>query len=394
MTKSLNILVLNHRCLRHPEAGGAEVSLFEQARRWVADGHRVTVFCEDPGRDYAPEGNEVFEGITIKRKGNAYTLYLFVVFYLLLNGAKHDVVLDVWNGIPFLSSWLTRTPHVLLVNHVCGSQWRAEFPFPLSYIGLFLEQYVVRHLYPHCPVVTISPTTRDELTHLGFQTERIEIVYCGVEVAGDAHVAQFNAASQRIVYVGRVKRYKRVHHLVELFAQVKRVCPDAYLEIAGTGDALNEVRATVAALHLEDSVTLHGYISENTKAQLLTSATVFATPSLVEGWGLCVIEANAFGCPSVAYNVPGLSNSIQHNETGILAADDTEFVDALTSILQDTQLREALSQKASVWARRFTWDEAAAGTLEQLAIAAKSTRLDTKEIATTSHRFRFLSRSQ
>src|SRR5215213_4563815 len=52
MTPPIRILALNWRCTNHPQAGGAEMNLFEQARRWAREGHEVTVFCSDPGREH------------------------------------------------------------------------------------------------------------------------------------------------------------------------------------------------------------------------------------------------------------------------------------------------------------------------------------------------------
>jgi hypothetical protein len=67
--RPLRILALNHRCFRHPQAGGAEANLFACARSWARAGHHVTVFCADPGRAHAPEREEVVDGVSIVRRG-------------------------------------------------------------------------------------------------------------------------------------------------------------------------------------------------------------------------------------------------------------------------------------------------------------------------------------
>lgn len=365
MNSSMHILALNWRCLRHPQAGGSELNLFEQARRWVKNGNTVTVFTSDPGRELAPQQNEVVDGIEVIRRGSRLTVYLYALWFVLRFGHRFDRILDVSNGIPFFTPLVTATPSVLLVHHVHDKQWNAEFPAPIAAIGRFIEYKVVPLLYHKSPVIAVSPTTRDALLELGFDQKQVEIVYNGVTapVASDDLLFQ---GEHRIAYLGRLKRYKRIHLLVEAVAELQRDFPDIKLDLAGDGDARPELEALIKSLGLEDCVTVHGFVDDATKAQILRSATVFATPSMHEGWGLSVIEANVYGCPAIAYDVPGLRVAIRHGDTGLLASDDTAFKASLAAILSNTELRNQLSKGARQWAARFSWETSAASTLRIL----------------------------
>jgi glycosyltransferase involved in cell wall biosynthesis len=95
-----------------------------------------------------------------------------------------------------------------------------------------------------------------------------------------------------------------------------------------------------------------------------------ATPSMNEGWGVTVIEANACGTPAVAYRVPGLDESIAHCRSGLLAESDEEFSQHLVTILNDPKLRQKLSQGAVEWAAAFDWDETAREMLKALEASA------------------------
>jgi glycosyltransferase involved in cell wall biosynthesis len=368
----VRILALNWRCLRHPEAGGAEVNLFEQARRWAAQGHDVTVFCADPGRDEAPERDECVDGVSIRRRGGRLTVYVWAAIFVLWSGRRFDRILDVSNGIPFFTPALTRVPSVLLVHHVHGDQWRTEFPAPIALVGRRLEERVVPWLYRSRSVIAVSQTTRAALVEIGFDPRRLTIVHNGVDapLQGSSELA----VGPSVVYLGRLKRYKRVERLVQTFAALRERFPTARLEIAGDGDARPAIEAAIDRLRIDGSVTLHGYIDEQAKSKLLTCATVFATPSMHEGWGVSVIEANIHGCPAVAYNVPGLCAAIRHDETGLLADDDHEFRESVARILGDEALRSRLSAAARTWAARFSWDASAAATLAVLASASVGTR--------------------
>jgi glycosyltransferase involved in cell wall biosynthesis len=377
--RPLNILALNWRCTRHPQAGGSEVNLFEQARRWAADGHRVTVFCTDPGRKCAPSRDEVVDGVRVIRRGGRFTVYLLAALYVLLNARRYDRVLDVANGIPFLVPLFSARPVVLLVHHVHDRQWFAEFSYPLAAAGWFLERWIVPRLYRRGPAIAVSPTTRDALARTGIERSRIRVVYNGVASASE-HEAKGYSGEHRIAYVGRIKRYKRLDRLVRMIHALREEFPDVRLDIAGSGDAAPAIKALIHELGLQDRITMHGYVDEGKKAEILSRAAVFATPSMHEGWGLTVIEANSYGCPAVAYDVPGLRASIRHGETGLLAQDDADFRRALSIFLRNGETRQRFSEAAREWAKTFSWDSCARQTLK-IILAAGSTRATTREKA-------------
>lgn len=371
MKRPLDILALNWRCIRHPQFGGSEANLFEQARRWVTDGHRVTVFCADPGREYAPVRDEVIDGVRIIRRGGRFTVYLFAILFVLVNVRRYDRVLDVANGIPFFAPLFTTKPVVLLIHHVHDRQWFAEFPYPLAVIGWFLERWVVPRLYRRGLVIAVSPTTRDALVETGVDREQIRVVYNGVAAPEGAGGTGYSGEC-RIAYVGRIKRYKRIDRLVRMIFALREEFPDIRLDIAGLGDATPAIEALIDELGLRENVFVHGFVDEAKKADILSRAAVFATPSMHEGWGLTVIEANIYGCPAVAYDVPGLRVAIRHGETGLLARDDDDFREALSFFLGDGETRRRYSALAREWAETFSWDSCARQTLETLAAAGSS----------------------
>jgi glycosyltransferase involved in cell wall biosynthesis len=362
--RPLRILALNWRCLKHPQAGGSEINIFEQARRWVTAGHQVTIVTADPGSEHAPNRVEDVDGITVRRMGNRLTVYPRALFYYLTHRKAFDGIVDVANGVPFFTALMPVRPGILLVHHVHGRQWFTEFPLPVALVGSWLERRFVPWLYRKWPVIAVSPTTRDALLELGYAPDRVSIVYNGMDLP--EQVAPASPSEPRIAYVGRIKRYKRLDRLVQAVAALRREVPDVHLDIVGDGDALVELKALVDELGLTGAVTFHGFVDEQKKAEVLASASVFATPSMHEGWGLSVIEANAHGVPAVAFNVPGLSVAIRAGETGLLAEDEAGFRHALALILCDPSLRQRLGDRAREWAARFDWDDTAQETLNLL----------------------------
>ena len=380
------ILALNWRCTRHPEAGGAELNLFEQACRWQRDGHDVTVIAARRAGDRTLPALETIDGVRVRRMGGRFTVYLRAAWFLTWHGSEYDEILDVSNGIPFFTPLFTPRSSALLIHHVHDRQWFTEFRQPVSSVGWLLERYVVPLVYRRRPVIAVSPTTRDALIRTGFAPERISVIYNGVTgvpagTRGPSELDGGPGPRPSICYVGRLKRYKRLERLVDAYAALRPSVPGLRLDIVGDGDARASLEARVRDLGATDGVVFHGFVDEATKAAVLASATVFATPSMHEGWGLSVIEANLEGCPAVAYDVPGLSAAIVDRRTGLLAADDAAFHDALARILLDPELRRQLSDGAREWAARFDWEATAAATLQLLDAFAISRRIDLSRMA-------------
>src|SRR6185437_15686333 len=162
-----------------------------------------------------------------------------------------------------------------------------------------------------------------------------------------------------VVYLGRLKAYKRVDRLIEAFAKVRERVPDAVLRIAGTGDVLPSLRQLATRLRLDGAVVFEGFVDDDRKRELLQSAWVMASLSEIEGWGISVIEANACGTPAIVHDVPGLREAIVHQESGIIVPEGGDVETAIVSVLQDDLLRARLERGASARAGKFSWDEAA-----------------------------------
>lgn len=353
----MNILIFNWRDLKHEWAGGSEVYITELARRWVKKGHEVTLFCGQNVKGNLPQ-YEVVDGINIYRKGNKYTLYLWAAWmYLTRLRGGCDVVVDVQNGMPFLTVLYCFKPKVCVVHHVHGEQFFVELPFPFNVIGYLVEKFVFPLLYRGTKIVAVSQGTKDALSRLGFSKSNITLVHNGVDLSKVNVNANRRLARPTILYLGRIKKYKRVDRLINLMPQIVSKVPNARLFIAGWGTEGAKITDASMRSIIRKKVKIIGPVSESEKKDLYSKSWVFVNPSMHEGWGLTVIEANSFGLPAVAYKVPGLSESISHNKSGYLATTDSELVGYITELLTNSKTRQRLSKGALRWAQNFSWDK-------------------------------------
>ncbi|MBW8772170.1 MAG: glycosyltransferase family 4 protein [Gemmatimonadetes bacterium] len=313
----MNVLLVNWQDRENPQAGGAEIHLFEIFRRLAARGHRIRMVCSGwPG---APRRASV-EGIEVQRAGGRHSFALVGRREIrrALRAERPDVLVEDVNKLPLFTPWLWRGPHVTIVPHLFGSTafqevdpvqasivWAAERPLPAAY----------RRSWFH----VISESTRDDLVGRGIAAERITVIHPGVDPAWftpDPGVRRSPVPT--FLYLGRLKRYKGVEVAIRALALARAARSDLSLDIAGTGDDRPRLEALARELGVAEGVRFHGFISEEKKRELLRTTWANVFPSPKEGWGITNVEAAACGTPSLASNSPGLRDSVRHGETGFL----------------------------------------------------------------------------
>ncbi|MDF3289571.1 glycosyltransferase [Streptomyces silvisoli] len=365
-----HVVVCNWRDAPHPQAGGAELYCEEVAAELHRAGVRVTYLtARPPGtarREHTRYG-------TVVRGGGRFTVYPFVLLWLLFHRARVDAVIDSQNGIPFFTplTLRRRTPVVLLIHHVHQDQFGVWFPGPLAALGRWLENRGSRLVYRQRAISAVSPSSRAEIRARLSLPGPVYLAPCGQpapDPAPDPRTARRDRAP-RIVCVGRLVRQKRVDHLLRAIPSLQRELPGVRLHLVGDGEARPELEKLVAELGVADAVVFHGRVSRHKRDELVASAWITATASMGEGWGLSVMEAAAAGVPAVAYAVPGLRDTVRPGATGWLVEPDGDLGAALLDALRAVQTPERAEEwavRCREWAGRFGWDATAGHLLAAL----------------------------
>src|SRR3954464_11106110 len=254
---AVHILVLTDRDWTHPQGGGTGTNLYGQVSRWLAWGHRVSVIAA------GYEGAEPLERhgeLTMYRVGGRSTVFPRTIFKQwrgLVPDA--DVVLEVINGITFLTPLWMRTARVGLEHHVHTDHYEREMGRTGKIAGFFLETLPLKLLYPGSRFVVISHATQRDLEPFGIAADTVTVNHIGVEL--DAFVPGERAAEPTLLCLGRLKKYKRV----EMLLDTVQALPGTVLEIAGDGDHRPEIEADIERRGLSERVSLHGHVDEDTK---------------------------------------------------------------------------------------------------------------------------------
>ena len=360
----MRILVLNWQDCRNPQAGGAELHLQEIFTRIVARGHTVDLLCSS--WPFAPQ-REVLDGIDVHRVGTRHTYPFLAHRYYRENLAPndYDVLIEDLNKVPLYTPLWGARKLVALVHHLFGATAFREAPVPLA-AAVWLSERPLGVLYRRVPFQAVSRSTADDLVDRGIPRGSIRVIYNGVDSDRLTPDASERSENPLFVYLGRLKKYKRVDIVIRAFADLN--VPNATLEIAGTGDYRASLERLVKSLDLSSSVKFLGFIPEEEKVHLLRRAWASTLASPKEGWGISNLEAAACGTPVIAANSPGIRESVIDGETGFLVPPDDpqEMSAAMRGLVQSPDLVNVLGAAGRRFASTFTWDRAATETLAHL----------------------------
>lgn len=356
------VRIVSWRDLDNPEAGGSELHAHRIASLWAEAGLEVEV------RTSAVAGQPmevVRNGYRSVRRSGRYAVFGQVG----LEGMSHrtragEALVEIWNGMPFWSPLWFRGPRLVFLHHVHADMWRMVLPPWMARLGEMTERYLAPPLYRRTRVVTLSESSRREIVKLLGLTD-VTVVEPGVD-------AQFCPGGRRspvpvVVAVGRLVPVKRFDLLIRQLAAVKRDHPALRAVIVGEGYERPRLEALRDSLGASDWLALPGRLSEMDLVEQYRSAWVVAAASKHEGWGMTLTEAGACGTPAVATDIAGHRDAVVHGRTGLLTSASDELGAAISSLLDDEELRARLGAGALHHARRFTWEAAALATLETLA---------------------------
>jgi len=358
------ILVFNWRDTKHVFAGGAEVYVHELGKRWVKDGHQVTLFCGNDGRS---KRNETVGGIHVIRRGGFYFVYLWAfVYYITRFRGRYDLIVDCHNGIPFFTPLYAKEKIYSVIHHVHQEVFYKFLPKPLAWFAAVLENRLMPYAYRKIRFITVSPSTKHEMEELDITGSGIDIIYNGVDLGNLKPGKKSDVPT--VLYLGRLKAYKSVDVLIKAFVKVVSQVKDAQLVIAGSGDEEGSLKKLAQELGVSDKIKFTGKINEERKRAYLQNSWVFVNPSMMEGWGITTIEAMACATPVVASDVAGLRDSVDNPNNGFLVpyGDVDAFAKKITLLLQDQKLRMRMSENATAWASNFNWDKSSQNFLHIL----------------------------
>ena len=174
-----------------------------------------------------------------------------------------------------------------------------------------------------------------------------------------AEVARTRAGRRFIFSLGNTHPYKNVPRVVRAFASIAPTFPDVDLVVTGRGNSYTTLQRLANQAGVGERVKFTGPASDAQVKGCFQQALFFAFPSLVEGFGLPVLEAMACGCPVLTSNCSALKEVAEGAALLTDPTDTAAIAAAMTKLIQQEKLRRDLIQKGRERARGMTWERTA-----------------------------------
>jgi len=234
------------------------------------------------------------------------------------------------------------------------------------------HNYAEKILVRAAGLIAVSESTKnDAVRMLGLNPDRIEVIYPGVTdeffhptIEGVRRVKdRYGLERPYVLFLGTIEPRKNVDTLLDAWGQMPADCRKATdLVVAGPEGWASE--NTVARLRSAGrGVRYLGYVPENDLPSLIAGATVFAYPSLYEGFGFPVAQALAAGVPVVASNVSSLPEVCGDSSVLVDPRSPAEISSALERLVTSPTERELMAARGKERALAFRWDNCARRSL-------------------------------
>jgi len=346
----MNILWLTWRDIKNPEAGGAEKVAIEVASRLVKDQIPVTLFSSHFAN---AKNQENVRGVKIVRRGGLITCRLFAFLYYIRRTNEFDLIIDEINTIPFLTPLWAKNKSITIIYQLAKEYWFKKIIWPLNIVGYLLESLMLS-IYKNQKVLTLSSSTMNDLYKFKFSD--VNIFPTGTDHKGKIPTIK----KPLIIFLGRLTKAKNPEDAIKAFKFIYSKLPVYQLYIIGRGKDtyVKYLRNLASSLNLSNKIHFLGFVSDKEKIRLLKEAKLILIPSIREGWGLVVNEANATGCVPIGYDIAGLKDSIKNNVTGLLVKSRPDsLAQAALKVLRNDKLRKKLIQNGFKLSQQYSWEK-------------------------------------
>ncbi|WP_176055881.1 glycosyltransferase family 4 protein [Brucella intermedia] len=340
-----------------PKLSGIGRYVLETSRHLTEIGHEVYLYLPEPpnDRNALPQA----EKVDISSFKGALARIVWGNSYLPLK-AKKDKIDVLWgpaHRLPIIS--MSDIPQVVTIHDLVWQHASSTMRFQ----GWMAERAFMKPSIRAAErVVAVSHATKQSLSELyPWSQAKIDVVYPGcTPFTPDlcaADLKRFDLDRPYLLFVGTLEPRKNLLRLLEAFAALPADTRSELLLViaGGQGWGLSDLTTEISRLDITSSVRLTGFVSDEELGKLYRDARFLAMPSLYEGFGFPIIEANQLGVPVLTSNTSSMPEV--GGDTALLVdpMSVSSISDGLRKLATDNVLRNRLANAAQANAAKFNW---------------------------------------
>ena len=354
--------------LRGEMSGGVEARAFYIASQLARD-NDVTVIC---GRTGNSKAKDVFGNIKVIRpvkheyshNASFFSRIRFAVgAYRAAREIKADVV-DGYNFISYIPAYFAAkkigAKKIATYHETWIGEWIKNKGMITGAFGSLWERFVLGLKWDK--IISVSEFTKKRLVKRGVSKEKIFVVPNGIDLREYEKVGAEKSKNPTICCVSRLVKTKRVEDLINALQIIKKEIPSIRCKIIGIGDEMDFLRKLAVKNGVEKNVEFIGRVKNHDDViRAIKSSHVLCHPSILEGFGIAVVEAMACGIPYVCSDIPPLIEVTHNGKGGLIfrRTNSKDLAEKLVGILRDKKLYEQKRKEAFCLAKESEWKELA-----------------------------------
>ncbi len=212
-------------------------------------------------------------------------------------------------------------------------------------------------------IISVSQNTKFDLEKLyGVVGDKIEVIYEGYENQEPIiNNQELKSGSKFFLFVGRIEERKNVANIVKAFEILKEKYQVSHkLLLAGRpGYGYEKIKLQIESSKFREDIAELGYVSDEEKFELMKNADAFVFPTLYEGFGIPVLEAQSVGCPVIAGRNSSIPEVVGDSAVMIDVHNPEAIAKAMALLINDRSLRSEYVQKGLENVKQFSWSKCA-----------------------------------
>jgi phosphatidylinositol alpha-mannosyltransferase len=325
-------------------------------------GHDVRIITSSHGLQRASEGDviRIGKGFSVPSNGSVGTITVSPRYVSQVKRVLEEERFDILHFhepfVPFLSLVVLRQSKSV---NVATFHAYAGFSPAMEFGRRVLPGYA-RRLHGR---IAVSAAARHFVDR--FFPGDYKVIPNGVDLGRFQRavpLSRWQDGTPNVLFVGRLEDRKGLPFLLKAFRQLRKNGVEARLLVVGSGPQEREARRYVLTRGLQ-KVEFLGRVSDDEKAQLFRTATVFVSPATGrESFGIVLLEAMAAGAPVVCSAIHGYKGVVQRGRQGLMVPprDVRALATAIETVLRDPALQARLAEAGAARAEQFGWENVTA----------------------------------
>lgn len=211
-------------------------------------------------------------------------------------------------------------------------------------------------------IISVSENTKRDLEKLyDVASEKISVIYEGYDHESESNIEYEMPSSKYLLFVGRIEERKNIGNVVKAFEILKGKYEISHdLILAGrSGYGYQDISAQITSSKYCNDIKTLGFIDDQAKFELMKRADVFVFPTLYEGFGIPVLEAQSVGCSVVASNNSSIPEVTKDSALLVDPKNPEDIAENIYEIISNESLKNAIILKGLENVKRFSWDKCA-----------------------------------